>query len=130
MQAKVCYASVCTNSAPVDVIVGAAPLMQSQTILTVEEPGSGYCESYITVYVAAVIANWTPELPVPTGTVDFFDNGNPLGSQEGWDGNLAYLQAPLDVFVEHIITASYSGDGNWLPATSAPRLFPACISSY
>lgn len=130
VQAKVCYASVCTNSAPVDVIVGAAPLMQSQTILTVEEPGSGYCESYITVYVAAVIANWTPELPVPTGTVDFFDNGNPLGSQEGWDGNLAYLQAPLDVFVEHIITASYSGDGNWLPATSAPRLFPACISSY
>ena len=125
VQAKVCYASVCTNSAPVNVIVGAAPLVQNQTLLSLEEPSIYYCDFYPMVSLRAWILNWASGLPEPTGTVSFFDNGNLIDSQQAWDGNLAYLDTVIDQMTSHAITASYSGDANWSPASSGAIYFDA-----
>lgn len=63
----------------------------------------------------------------PTGTVQFFDNGTaiggpvavvqPTGSEAAW----AYFQATLTAG-SHTITASYSGDTNYLPRSSTNQM--------
>lgn len=53
----------------------------------------------------------------PTGTVSFFDNGNPLGSASLSSG-VAALTVSFSAVGVHSITATYSGDPSFLPASS------------
>jgi trimeric autotransporter adhesin len=55
-----------------------------------------------------------------TGNVTFFDNGKLLGSS-AVSTNQATLTVTLFGNVVHAITASYSGDANWNPSTSAAQ---------
>lgn len=55
---------------------------------------------------------------VPTGTVQFFDGGNPLGSAIALSSFQASMQTTLSPG-SHIITAQYSGDNTYNSATSA-----------
>jgi trimeric autotransporter adhesin len=55
-----------------------------------------------------------------TGNVSFFDNGKLLGSS-AVSTNQATLTVTLFGNVVHAITASYSGDANWNPSTSAAQ---------
>lgn len=55
---------------------------------------------------------------VPTGTMQFYDNGQPIGSPiqivtNGQPYALVSYQATLTTLGQHNITASYSGDGNF-----------------
>jgi hypothetical protein len=55
-----------------------------------------------------------------TGTVQFLDNGNPVGLPMTLNGGVAtYSTAALTVGT-HSITASYSGDTNFVGSTSSP----------
>ncbi|HXP08871.1 MAG TPA: Ig-like domain repeat protein, partial [Acidobacteriaceae bacterium] len=58
---------------------------------------------------------------IPTGAVTFMDNGNPIGNAVlSSTGSAAFNTAVLTTGT-HLITASYPGDGNFLPsATTAP----------
>lgn len=116
VQAKVCYASVCTSSAPVDVIVASAPLVMS-TVLGLTGPSGDVCDS-TPVQLYAYIANWDVDKPYPTGTISFFDQGNLLGSMPVSSGEPEALFSALFSEGDHSISASYSGDSVWTPATS------------
>jgi hypothetical protein len=54
----------------------------------------------------------------PTGTVQFLDNGNPLGSAAPLSGGSASLTTKALSAGPHSITASYSGDSNFSGSTS------------
>jgi sugar lactone lactonase YvrE len=71
----------------------------------------------LTATVTAMIAG-TPA--GPTGTVTFFDNGVPLGSTVQIAGGSAQLVVPgLAAQTTVVITARYSGDGNFFGSTSS-----------
>jgi hypothetical protein len=58
---------------------------------------------------------------LPTGTIQFLDNGTPLGSPVALtaaNGTNAATSATLTADGTHTLTAQYSGDSNYNPATS------------
>jgi hypothetical protein len=127
VQAKVCYGAVCTNSAPVDVIVGAAAVMSPTLMLAKFHEGSDVCAEYTQVEFTVTATNWQPNLPEITGTMALFDNGQPIGTA-AWDGATAYLyNITFPDPGGHSITASYSGDGSWASATAGPLVFTATV---
>jgi len=56
----------------------------------------------------------------PTGTVQYFDGGTPLGTPVQLNGNQAPFSATFDSQGQHSITASYSGDATYNAAVSQP----------
>ena len=54
----------------------------------------------------------------PTGTVSFFDNGTLLGTSPLLGLAATYTTSTLSAGSTHAITATYSGDPNFLPSTS------------
>jgi hypothetical protein len=130
VQAKVCYGAVCTNSAPVDVIVESAPVVEiSPTlVLAKSHEGPDVCAYNTMVDFTVTATNWQPNLPEITGPVAFFDNGQPIGTTTTWDGPTAYLYDIL--FLDagpHSITASYAGDSDWTSSTAGPLVFDAIV---
>ena len=57
----------------------------------------------------------------PSGTVTFFDGATALGSAPIYDG-LAIFSTPILAIGNHVITASYGGDSNFLPSISTPPI--------
>ena len=55
----------------------------------------------------------------PGGTVEFFDNGGSLGAPVGLAGGTATISTAALALGTHPITAVYSGDTNFIGATSA-----------
>lgn len=55
----------------------------------------------------------------PTGTVQFFDGGNPLGAAVTLSGGTASITTSTLAVGTHFITAGYSGDTNFTASTSA-----------
>ena len=57
--------------------------------------------------------------PTPTGTVQFFDNGTPLGAVQTLSGGVATISTTGLTIGTHTITAQYSGDTTlYLPGTA------------
>lgn len=58
----------------------------------------------------------------PTGTVQFFDDGTPIGSPATIDPRLSEAILPFSPVAagDHTFTASYSGDGTYNPVSSKP----------
>jgi hypothetical protein len=70
------------------------------------------------IYAQTVMFTATVSPSAATGTVQFLDNGNPVGSPVTLSGGVAsYSTAALTVGT-HSITASYSGDTNFVGSTS------------
>jgi hypothetical protein len=69
----------------------------------------------LTATVAATVAG-TPVMP--TGTVTFFDNGTQLGAAVNLVNGVATLNVASLPTGTAVITAVYSGDGNFLTSTS------------
>ncbi len=77
-------------------------------------------ESFITpAYTVNITVTVTNANGVtPTGTVQFYDNGNALGSPVTLTKGSAIFSTTAFVAGTHTITASYSGDANYQPTTS------------
>jgi len=67
--------------------------------------------------VTATVASTTSG-GAPTGTVSFFNNGNPLGTASIAGGIATYSTTTLPVG-NNVITASYSGDPNFTVSTAS-----------
>jgi hypothetical protein len=93
---------------------------QTTTTLTssTDPFGSRYGES---VTFSARVSVVPPGLGHPTGEVDFFDNGQPLGSNmlSGFDATFSTNALHAG---DHLITAVYEGDSNFSESTSDPYL--------
>ena len=72
--------------------------------------------------ISATVAPNAPGSGVPTGTVTFFDGTRELGTAQLSDGT-AYLIVSSLTKGKHTITASYSGDGDFVASVSAPFVF-------
>jgi hypothetical protein len=72
------------------------------------------------VTFTAIVKAVAPGSGVPTGTVTFYDGTTSLGSVRLNDGS-GQVKITIGTFSvgTHTITASYSGDGNFTPSTSA-----------
>ena len=66
-----------------------------------------------------------------TGMVQFYADGNPLGSAAALSGGTASVSTALLSVGTHVITGTYSGDSNFNASTSAPLeqiVSAACVS--
>ena len=66
----------------------------------------------------AAIQVVAPGAGVPTGTVQFSDNGSPLGAAVAVSGGAASITVPSLGGGVHVVTAAYSGDTNFIASTS------------
>jgi hypothetical protein len=110
------------NQAPTGAPTGTALAVSAATPLAGVDP---------VTLTATVTAN-TPGSGAPTGTVDFYDatTGTDLGSAALVNG-VASLPAGTFAAGGHALTATYGGDGNFLPSggtASLTALVPASLS--
>jgi YVTN family beta-propeller protein len=119
-------------------LTGAGQLMLEASQAATASYGSATAQTMVSVgkqasmtVVSASVASATPAQTVtltaqvtpsvlgsPTGTVTFFDNGTALMS-EPVTGGVAQLTTLLPAGATDVITATYSGDGNFLGGTSS-----------
>ncbi|AFL86736.1 hypothetical protein Terro_0387 [Terriglobus roseus DSM 18391] len=59
---------------------------------------------------------------IPTGTVQFLDNGNPIGTAT-LSGTQAIVTSSVTSAGPHVISLAYSGDVNFLPLTNTDKTF-------
>ncbi len=99
------------------------------TTLTTTSYFSPALLNYPTSLVAALGISHTYQLPAPTGTISFSENGQQLGGtvtystyDEGYGSASIRAILPLSFSTTgtHTIVASYSGDSNYAAATSTP----------
>ncbi|MCC6960467.1 MAG: FHA domain-containing protein [Dehalococcoidia bacterium] len=118
VQAQVCYNSVCTTSNVASVQLGQVPPPPPSPMVSVID--SDLCGIQIDPFnpatISGVVANWDSSKPIPTGTMTWVANGNPIGSQSLVPGeNVAYLTITYGQVGFGIpLTVQYSGDPNWL----------------
>jgi hypothetical protein len=65
------------------------------------------------VTFTATVSAVGPGAGTPTGTVAFFDNGNPIGGSVTLSGGVATLTTNALSVGNHTITTTYGGDGNF-----------------
>jgi hypothetical protein len=94
------------------------------TTSTVSNPSSPDTYGSQVTYTDTVAVN-SPGTGIPTGTVDFYDGGNPISGCQ----NVALSDTATDTAVcqttpssagTHTITATYSGDSNYAGSTNSP----------
>ena len=97
-----------------------APQVDSTTTVTLSASAISAGD---TVTLTATIASSTGAGAAPTGTVTFFDDGNPLGGPVALTDGVASLStSSLTDVSAHAITASYSGDLVYLASQSAAAM--------
>ncbi|WP_344181717.1 Ig-like domain-containing protein, partial [Streptantibioticus ferralitis] len=69
--------------------------------------------------LTATVAAVSPGAGTPTGTVDFFDGGTPIGSGTLNGSGVATLSISTLAVGPHAVTAVYAGDGDFNGSTSA-----------
>jgi uncharacterized protein (TIGR03437 family) len=100
------------NASPLSLVVNKA----STTVSTPAMSGSSNVGSSATFSVTVTPAS--PGSGVPTGTVTFRDGSTILGTVTLTSGSASYSTSTLTAG-SHSITASYSGDGNFLASSSS-----------
>jgi len=91
-------------------------LVNTTTTLTAAPSPSVYGQ--VVTFTATVTSN-TPDLPTPTGTVEFIDGGNELGTGALTNGTATFNTSALTVGTHTLITAEFLGDDNFTGSTSA-----------
>jgi len=87
--------------------------------ITVSASSSAVNPAQAVTLVATVSATIAGTPIVPTGTVTFLDNGTAVGTAMLTGGTATLVIASLPAGATAVITASYAGDGNFLPSTSS-----------
>ena len=106
-----------TNGATATAMFSLAVAKQaSQTVVSVA-PSAATPVQMVTL-TATVSATVAGTLAIPSGTVTFYDNGTALMS-EPIAGGVVQLTTLLPAGATAVITAAYSGDGNFLTSTSS-----------
>ncbi len=99
-------------------ITKATPSLALQARSLVVKSGA---QTSITAVLTSGLANTVAD--PPTGTVQFYDNGTPLGTAQalnnGNGGVILATIAPVFSTGRHVITANYSGDSSWNGATAS-----------
>jgi hypothetical protein len=103
------------SSASVVQVVQAA-----QTTITLSTSGTPAMVGRPVTFTVAV-APVSPATGTPTGTVTFFDNGTAIGTATLNNGTASFSTSSL-ARGNHSITASYSGDPNFLASTTTTAL--------
>lgn len=112
-------------SAATVICVSGIETIDTTTTVQLNPPSPGLNQS--TVVTATVTPN--SGSGTPTGTVTFYDNGNPISGAVPLSGGSASITTTFGGG-SHSITASYSGDGTYNPSTSAPVVFTiACATT-
>ena len=89
------------------------------TITLTSSVNPGIAQQSVTFTATLAGPSSTPPPPVPTGTVTFFDASTALYSPVRLNANgIAVFTTSSLSAATHSITASYSGDSNYLPVTS------------
>jgi uncharacterized repeat protein (TIGR01451 family) len=71
------------------------------------------------VTFTATVSTVAPGAGTPSGTVQFLDNGTPVGAPVALSGGVATMNTSALTVGSHTITAVYSGDGNFQPSTGS-----------
>jgi len=108
------YGTATATLAPMEV-VGTAPSLLLTTNLTSAAPGA-----IVTFHFTATGVTGGPG--APTGTVKFFDNGFQIGTAQSLILGSASISTNNLSPGSHVITAQYSGDGNY--AAGIAQLIP------
>ncbi len=66
----------------------------------------------------ATVAPVSPGLGAPTGTVSFYDGANLLGTGTLCGGTATFTTSAALALGTHTVTASYAGDGSYLPSVT------------
>src|SRR5688572_32297004 len=69
------------------------------------------------VTFTATVSAVAPEAGTPSGTVQFLDNGTPVGAPVALSVGVATMNTSALTVGSHTITAVYSGDCNFQPST-------------
>ena len=77
------------------------------------------------VTFTATVAPVSPGLGTPTGTVSFYDGANLLGSGTLSGGTATFTTSAPLALGTHTVTASYAGDGDYLPSVTGTILSAA-----
>jgi len=113
--ATVCLGSTCTVSAPAFAPTGPPGGPMAMTL------GSNACGTLFQDFVVTLVVylfSWTSGDPYPTGTVDFFVDGNSVGTGSILPGEpMAQAVATIPTGSGIPFAATYSGDANWLSSS-------------
>jgi Bacterial Ig-like domain (group 3)/FG-GAP repeat len=105
-----------SSSAAVSETVNKAATMTALAAEVICQNFDGSAEVLLTANVVPV----APGAGVPTGTVTFFDGTRVLGTVQLDAHGQAYLDVSALPRGTHSLTATFSGDGNFLASTSDP----------
>ncbi|MBI5031486.1 MAG: Ig-like domain repeat protein [Chloroflexi bacterium] len=103
-----------STSSPLTQVVTKA---NTTTALASSNPNSVFGE---TVWFTATVSVTSPGAGTPTGSVQFYDNGSPLGGTQSLSGGKATLITSTLSVASHPITTTYSSDANFNGSTSSP----------
>ena len=106
-----------TNFAPLT--SGASTLNVTSGAPTVSAPTSSAGATFAYGATTNLQSTVTPSNPLPTGTIQFFDGATSLGTVDLVAGTATLNGVLLAGGAHNNITAVYSGDSNWVTATSS-----------
>lgn len=105
------------SSYAVHTINGVLTILKAPTLITLKTQGQ--TPNTTTSSIMAQVASTTSG--TPTGTVTFLDNGTSMQTVP-LVGGYAQLETTLSPGMEHVITATFSGDSNYLGTTTGSAL--------
>ena len=97
---------------------GASTLNVTSGAPTVSAPTSSAGATFVYGTTTNLQSTVTPSSPLPTGTIQFFDGATSLGTVALVAGTATLNNVLLGGGAHTSITAVYSGDSNWVTATS------------
>ncbi len=104
-----------SNKTPFSIVVGKASQALSLRAVTADVTSGGTATFNASIATLAAAAGGVPA----TGTVTFSEGGNPVGTGTLVNGAMVFTTNAFTVAGPHSVVATYSGDANYNPATSA-----------
>jgi sugar lactone lactonase YvrE len=111
------YSGDATFAASVSSSLSITVVKDSTTVTLTAAPNPNSASGSPSVTFTALMAETTPNV-LPTGTVKFYSGGALIGTVDVASRKGIFTTSALTLGT-HTITATYSGDGNYLTATSA-----------
>ena len=115
--AATCVSNVCGAGIGIAGVLINVSMTASATALSSSQNPSNFGQAV--TFTTTVIAQPGFDKGTPTGTVSFFDGATQIGSSKLNSSGVATLMTSTLAVGTHSLTASYSGDTNFAPSTSA-----------